>query len=93
MIALNGDVSNWGSWFDSNNQPGIASMLKSMNNIIEATMTMRKLNSDEQAACRRVSIAICKNKLITDSTKGRLRSEASAKAAAGLARRQAARSV
>ena len=63
-----------------------------MNDISRATVIMKSLGSDEQAACRRVSIGICTEKLITDQAKGSLRANAKAKAAAGLRRRQSAAS-
>eukprot|EP00969_Alexandrium_andersonii_P071529 3157273-Alexandrium_andersonii.AAC.1 len=61
----------------------------------EARQFMLGLSADEQAAARRVSIGIIQHddQLITGETIQSLRSDARAKAAAGRARRAAAREL
>jgi hypothetical protein len=88
VLALNGDAGNWGQWFANNDQGGIAAVLSNLNDMKVATQIMKASTPDDQASCRRVSIGICTQKLITDDTKKQLRSDARAKAAAGLVNRR-----
>ena len=59
----------------------------------ETKRYMQNMSSDEQAATRRVAIGFVNDDLISDSAVQTLRAEACAKAAAGRARRQAARKL
>jgi len=91
LFGLNGKATAWGDWFRLYDQDAIGTMMDNLGDLQKATTLMAALGPDEQAACRRVSVAVCLEPLITVSAKGALRQSAKAKAAAGLARRKAAR--
>jgi hypothetical protein len=93
VLALNGDSSNWGSWFTDNGEKGIAEVLNNLKDLRQASSVVCRLTADAQAACRRVCIAICTDELITEGAKTNLRTHAKAKALAGVARRKSLESV
>ena len=93
MLALNGDVSDWGSWFSQNGEYGISMVLNNLTDLKAAAATAKRLTADAQAACRRVCIAMCTEELITEGAKSNLRRSAKAKALAGVSRRKSLESV
>jgi hypothetical protein len=103
MFALNGEPASYGSYFTKYDQPGLAlavTMLDSATdpaaNVLERARLMaelnrdvRKLSADDQAALRRVGVAICRESLVTEETAGALAADVSARAAEAAARRAA----
>ena len=93
MLALNGDVSDWGSWFSQNGEYGISMVLNNLKDLKKAAATAKGLTADAQAACRRVCVGMCAEELITEGAKSNLRRSAKAKALAGVSRRRSLESV
>lgn len=93
IMAFNGDESGYGDWFAKYGQDGIASAIRAVTSggVQAAANKMETLSSDEQAAVRRVSIAICRGEgdLIKQETKDALMTQTRSKASDARARRQA----
>jgi hypothetical protein len=91
IFGLNGSMNDLGSWFREYGQEGLGRVIQNLGDLKKATIMMLGLSADEQAAARRVSVALCSQMLITAGTKGELRAQVKAKAIAGKAKRDARR--
>jgi hypothetical protein len=103
LLALNGDIECCGAWFRKYEQCAIATMIDYISAATEpdinpterarrwaaAAIQMKRLDSDEQAAARRVAIGIARDKLVTEDTVAALRKDTTSKARNGIARRKA----
>ncbi len=98
IIAVNENEDTAGEWFTHNGQVGIGMLMQELtdktkdgNPLTRAATVLKTLSADDQAAVRRVSIAMCvgDESLIREETRTRLMEDTMARAAVALARREA----
>jgi len=94
ILAFNGDAKGYGDFFTKYEQYGIAAAIQALSEEDgeeKATKVMLNLSSDDQAAARRVSIALCigEEDLIKAETKLALMAATTSKAKEAHARREA----
>jgi len=90
IFALNGEAGQYGDWFHRMEQSGLGIMVNALaESEAGAEGKMKMLTADEQAAARRVAVAIVTKPLVSQDLVEGLRSETAERAAAGLARRRA----
>jgi hypothetical protein len=103
LFALNGEPASYGSYFDKFEQHGLALAVTKLEgatdpgiNVLERSRLMselckevKRLSADDQAALRRVGVAICRESLVTAETADAMAADTAARAAAAKARREA----
>jgi hypothetical protein len=100
IFALNGEPASYGSYFSKYEQPGLAlavtqldeatkGVLERARLLAELNGAVKRLSADDQAALRRVGVAICRESLITDEAAVAAAADVSERAAAAAARRAA----
>jgi hypothetical protein len=105
LFALNGEPSSYGSYFSKYDQPGLAlavtqleqatdprkSVIERLHLMTQLCKDIGRLGADDQAALRRVGIAMCRESLIAADTACAMRDDTAERARAAKALREAYR--